>query len=222
MEAVQDVPLTEPPNETLQRIIIGQFWGNPSEQNSNSSSIRGIDSTAYFKYYNRMCSLYTKVKPLSNKSHREIIDIVNHLKNDMTRPNLRKLICASNILPDLETADILIDLAVDLLTMSASRFVPSKHSKHYAKLQWEHGPLRDYLLEFFTVTPNLSNKSVRMRKKFNARMFVAYTGIRIIFTSNLADHLRLTTDDRSLTIFHYASFLKLQQLLVFRYSIYIS
>jgi hypothetical protein len=36
-------------------------------------------------------------------------------------------------------------------------------------------------------------------------------GLEIVWTDNLADHLRLTDDDTKVHIFHHASFLEIQR-----------
>jgi len=50
-----------------------------------------------------------------------------------------------------------------------------------------------------------------MNKIFTARNIDRIGGIRIRWTNNLADHLRLSDDDGAVFIFHHASFLKFQQ-----------
>ena len=49
---------------------------------------------------------------------------------------------------------------------------------------------------------------VKLERGFNARNLERIGGLRIIWSSNIADHLRLTVDDTRITIFHHASFLE--------------
>jgi hypothetical protein len=58
----------------------------------------------------------------------------------------------------------------------------------------------------------VSNDIVKLEKIFTAQNLVRIAGLDIIWTGNLADHLRLTNDDQRVHVFHHASFLQVQKL----------
>jgi hypothetical protein len=55
------------------------------------------------------------------------------------------------------------------------------------------------------------SESVKLEKIFNARNLEHIAGIKVRWTSNLADHLRMRDDDTAVELFHYASFLRFHQ-----------
>lgn len=79
------------------------------------------------------------------------------------------------------------------------------------KVEWLGGSLRDLLSQTFKAKPVLSPKNVKLDKIFNVLNLGVIAGIDIIWTNNLTDHLRLMNDDKSVAIFHHASFLKRQR-----------
>lgn len=74
---------------------------------------------------------------------------------------------------------------------------------------WTGGDLRDFVKTTFEEKQLLDEQ--RFEKLFNARNIDRIAGIRIIWTCNLADHLRLEEDDTILRVFSHASFLELHQ-----------
>ncbi|KAF8854411.1 hypothetical protein BDZ45DRAFT_597067 [Acephala macrosclerotiorum] len=54
-------------------------------------------------------------------------------------------------------------------------------------------------------------EQVKLEKIFNARNLEQIGGIKIRWTSNLADHLRMRDDDTAVELFHYVSFLRCHQ-----------
>ncbi|KAJ6437088.1 putative transcriptional regulatory protein [Purpureocillium lavendulum] len=78
-------------------------------------------------------------------------------------------------------------------------------------IHWTNGCLRDVLANRFPSETQSAADSSRIGKLFNARNLSRIAGIEIRWTNNLANHLRLTDDDRTVFIFHHSSFLKLQR-----------
>jgi hypothetical protein len=52
--------------------------------------------------------------------------------------------------------------------------------------------------------------SIKLEKSFNALNVQRIGGIKIWWTNNLADHLRMMDDDKAVFVFHHASFLEHQ------------
>ena len=103
-----------------------------------------------------------------------------------------------------------IDLAVRLWLM-----IPIGGFSHavvpgQTVLPWTVGSISDVLTKNFDENP-LLDTPVKLGKVFNAMNIERIAGIRIIWTDNLADHLRMRDDDTGVCIFHYASFLRYHQ-----------
>ena len=75
------------------------------------------------------------------------------------------------------------------------------------KLDWKDGTIKD-LVNSEIVCQSDMNEGVKLEKIFNARNPERIAGIKIRWTSNLADHLRMREEDTAVEIFHYASFLR--------------
>ncbi|KAH8586936.1 hypothetical protein B0O99DRAFT_527766 [Bisporella sp. PMI_857] len=78
------------------------------------------------------------------------------------------------------------------------------------KLSWNDGTIRDLIRTEF-VAQNSMKEPVKLERIFNATNLEQIAGIKVRWTSNFADHLRMRDDDKVVEIFHYATFLKLHQ-----------
>jgi hypothetical protein len=122
-----------------------------------------------------------------------------------TPDEIRSQVCKGN-----GAHDYSIDLASRLLTMVEFGSLPYAFSGS-RKVEWLDGSLQDLLIWLFQPMPVLGHENVKLDKIFNALNLGNIAGIDIIWTNNLADHLRLMNDDKSVAIFHHASFIKRQQ-----------
>jgi hypothetical protein len=79
------------------------------------------------------------------------------------------------------------------------------------QLLWEAGSLKHFVRQWFDL-PNSGIKtfSSKFARTFTARNLERVAGLEIIWTDNLANHLRVTDDDTRVFIFHHASFLQCQ------------
>ncbi|KAF2176242.1 hypothetical protein K469DRAFT_723301 [Zopfia rhizophila CBS 207.26] len=77
-------------------------------------------------------------------------------------------------------------------------------------IHWKENSLKATLAEYFNPQQALSVDNSRLGKLFTARNLSRISGIKIIWTTNLADHLRLIGDDQSVFIFHCTSFAQFQ------------
>ena len=59
--------------------------------------------------------------------------------------------------------------------------------------------------------PACTHRHIKLEKQFNALNLHRIAGIRIFWTDNLADHLRMMNDDKTVAIFYHASFLEYQK-----------
>ncbi|KAK1761039.1 hypothetical protein QBC47DRAFT_368919 [Echria macrotheca] len=104
-----------------------------------------------------------------------------------------------------------LHLTARLLTMLRIGEIPHEilGGRH---LSWT-GPdsLADFVHSYFQPTPILGHELIRFEKTFNALNLVRIANLSIQWTDNLADHLRLVNDDKTLRIFHHAGFLLSQE-----------
>jgi hypothetical protein len=75
------------------------------------------------------------------------------------------------------------------------------------QLHWEGESIRSLIESEFNVNFVLESK-VKLEKIFNAYSLETVSGIKIYWTNNLADHLRMMDDDRRVAVFHHAFFLQ--------------
>lgn len=149
-------------------------------------------------------------------SQHTIAKLVEHIKHpDATRSSAENLLL--EILGDetLENQEEILEaslnLVVSILLMVPIQCVLTGHSiTGETKLRWKDGTLQNLVNQQFV--PQIEIKeTVKLDRIFNARNIERIAGIKIRWTSNLADHLRMRDDDKTVDIFHYASFLKLNQ-----------
>lgn len=152
----------------------------------------------------------------------DIINIIHQLRNGLHRETIREQLqkdfavsgfdsdsSNSGYEDDDDVWDDLVDLAVRLWVM-----IPvggfRQISNPGTSLEWISWSLQETLRQRFQKQVSLK-ESVKLEKMFNATGLERIGGLRIIWTSNLLDHLRMQDDDTRVSIFHHASFLHLHR-----------
>ncbi|KAH7086730.1 hypothetical protein FB567DRAFT_526117 [Paraphoma chrysanthemicola] len=170
-------------------------------------------STYYVNQYEH--SLQNQGQNIAVRKHGHIIDLCRLLLKNTTREQIRDRLLDGSIgfrASTTQVADNTIDLAARICFMvnvgsSVATITPGR-----TQLQWRDGEPRTFLRDRFTPQQMLSGVYVRFERTFTARSIDCIAGIRIRWTDNLADHLRmLDPDDKTIAVFHHASFLKRQQ-----------
>ncbi|KAF1963722.1 hypothetical protein CC80DRAFT_487052 [Byssothecium circinans] len=204
-----DGPLLDTPLPlSTENAIIDCCWGRTPSLNQHN------DLRAYWNIYTKECenALHDGGRHTAVRTHRDTLDIVKLLKDDMPRDEIRRSL-RSKLSKTYQNEDELlgssIDLAARLLLMVDFGNLPYGFSGR-RQLHWDQGCLRDYLESYFRTPPALGHERVRIERVFNARNLGRMAGVEIIPTDNLVDHMRLTDDDTKVYIFNHASFLKLQ------------
>ncbi|KAK4448767.1 hypothetical protein QBC34DRAFT_380997 [Podospora aff. communis PSN243] len=103
-----------------------------------------------------------------------------------------------------------IDLCASLLTMVDIGRPPLAFSGR-RPLLWSSGPLREFLGSYFHQPKDLVPDNQQIGKIFNAVNLRRLAGIKMQWSSNMANHLRLADDEKTVFIFHHAAFLKTQK-----------
>jgi len=106
--------------------------------------------------------------------------------------------------------DSSIDLAVRLVLMLDIGELRNAFSGR-RRLIWVDGSLQEFVRDIFPDKKSLSHDGVKLGTPFTARNLDRVTGFRVELTTNLADHLRLRYEDKTVSMFHHASFLRCQQ-----------
>lgn len=205
-------PLLQPVNPCTQATIIDSFWG-PSPHGSlyvcDDNSFE-----AYFQFYFKECehALHDGGRHVFARTHQDILDIVNLLKDDRARDEVQDFLrtkLSRHFPNEDELIDSALDLAARLLVMVDVGELPFGYSGR-RQLNWTKGCLKDFVHEYFCTPPVLSRERVKLGRIFNAVNLGRIAGVELLPTDNLADHLRLTDDDTKLLVFYHASFLKRQ------------
>lgn len=176
---------------------------------------------SYFEYYGEQCKNALHMTGLRAilRTHQDVINSLQEVKDhNLSRSNISnnlRAIHSHNLPDDPARQETLLgeamNLCVRLLIMvdigeMTHSFVPGQKS-----LLWEDGLLRDLADDQFNLQPVIQER-VKLDRIFNARNLERIAGLQIVWTSNLADHLRLMVDDTRIAIFYHASFLENQKL----------
>lgn len=174
-----------------------------------------LDLDSYFVYYSAQCrsALLDRGQHIAARTHRDITDIASYIRDGQQREDVKQkiksklLTCSSP--HDDRIAENTIDLAASLLLMMQFRDLPFGISR-WRPLKWTHGSLQEFLKSQWDYQPMLK-ETVKLESIFNAPNLTRIAGIRIEWTDNLNDHLKMIGDDTTVMIFHHASFLEMQR-----------
>ncbi|KAJ3577216.1 hypothetical protein NPX13_g3347 [Xylaria arbuscula] len=201
MTAKINMSLLEAPNDTLTRAAIcHEIFGleNPSQLHGPAT-----DPSALWDYYFKMSalSLHDGGRHIAVRTHRDVVDIACLLKEGATRGYLKEKLRAKLRTPHANEDELLentIDLVASLVAMCDCGISSHRFSGR-TEIQWRDGSLKEFLGKYFDERPILAHEKVKLEQTFKARNFGRITGLEIIWTDNLVDHLRLTDDDTKLT-----------------------
>ena len=170
-----------------------------------------ISLELYFNYYavQSDLALHDGGRHALTRSHRDIIEITNLLRQGLTRNEVKLELTSqsrySNVENDLLEASI--DLAARLLLMVEIGHIRNGYTTN-KQLLWEDQSLQRHLESHFEPPEASTNQHIKLEKLFIAKNLHRIARIKIIWTDNLADHLRMFEYDAKVAIFHHASFLK--------------
>jgi hypothetical protein len=212
---ILDAPLQQSPIPIgTQDEIVHQLWDRkPSIQLQHDD----LDWAPYFVYYTDQCiqALHDRGRHISARSHQDLANVAHLFKKNHDKNTIKTVLQANFTTPRSETerTEMLegsVNLAARLVAMMDIGVLHLGYTGR-RHLVWDDGSLKDFVCDYFTQPVLLSHESVKLEKIFTARNFGRIAGMRIVWTNNLADHLRVTgEDDKEVAIFHYASFLKWQ------------
>ena len=208
-ELIHQTPTT--PADSFE--LLTQLWGLDA---SAKSEDKGLDNRAYFTYHKKQCStaLHDGGRHISLRTHRDILEVVEALNQGRSRESIKTQLGLKLQDPRPSNEEELLDSSVDLTARLVSMIDIGKMQYGFSgrrELEWNQGPLKEFVNGYFNV-PTLLGQDVKLEKAFNGRNLGRVAGMNILWTDNLADHLRIVDDeDRKVAIFHHATFLKYQQ-----------
>ncbi|KAF4631367.1 hypothetical protein G7Y89_g6763 [Cudoniella acicularis] len=182
----------------------------------------GTLSDSYFSYYEDV----VENSPASSltDSHQSIADTVALIRSAKTTKTavedyLRKRLPKDEVEDSDDLIGDAIRLATRLLIMMPIEGLNTRgltmRVSGETKIRWEVGPIARVINSY--ISPGvfgfgqLKREPVKLGRIFNARILERIASVKIRWTSNLADHLRMRDEDTVVEIFHNASFLKLHQ-----------
>ena len=198
--------------KNVQQIIINTMFNQLIDDTEYQQIAIGVD--VYFKdWYEEECG--NCERQVSIGTDAELMRIVAYLSDvSETRASIRQKLRDTRPAtqpdpPKDAELDASITLAARLLLMipvgdfglslPAGRPIP-----------WADGTVKEVVDELFAPVTG-PHDPVRLPKVFNALNLGRIAGIKISWTSNLADHLLMNDDEGTVTLFHHITFLKLHQ-----------
>ena len=207
------------PGECLR--FIARIWSARDMAGSEPKNL-GLDVSASCTYYLKQCNEATPEEDhVSARSRRDITDIVDQILRGDSKEDilLRLRSTLSDIGPHQEMEHQVrvnnsVDLAARLVSMMDIGRASCYHISGSSSLAWDRGSLKGLIHTHFAQRIRLGH-DVKLEGAFDGRNLERIAGIRIDWTSNLVEHLRVfdhgEKSPKSVAIFHYASFLKYQQ-----------
>ncbi|CAO2658387.1 Nn.00g061100.m01.CDS01 [Neocucurbitaria sp. VM-36] len=183
------------------------------------------DWAPYFVYYLIQCLQSLQGQSDMPRMHQDIAKIANLLRKNTPREEIEAQVRSALEKHNAQTKEkgginetgLIEEKVNDTINLAARLYFmvnvgPSEAplTTWRTKLQWTNGSPRSFLLNQFKPAKALNDVNFRFEKTFTARNIQRIAGITIRWTDDLVDHLRLLDGDKTVAIYHYASFLKHQ------------
>jgi hypothetical protein len=188
-----------------------QLWGSGRKVTDT-----GKICHAFWQFYERQNahSLHDGGRHVSVRTHQDLLAIIKSIQSGYSRSEIRARhrdqVSLTSPTEQDELLDGSIDLAATILTLIHFGRIQYGFSGR-KPLEWSAGSLQSVLEHQFNGPVELGHSRVKFEKTFISLNLVRMAGLEIVWTDNLADHLRLTDDDTKVHIFHHASFLEIQR-----------
>jgi hypothetical protein len=209
-----------------QEYILQKFWGCKEFGHRGHLEVHKYkilvtrtendDLQHYWRYYREECLLYQhSLQPNDRavKSLLDLLEIVQMLKSGLVKNEIKDVL-RSKLDGGIDSTDANLKMSIDLaarllLMMNIDSRETSIHRPD--QLIWEAGSLKHFVRQWFDLSNSgMKTFGLKVERTFTARNLERVAGLKIIWTDNLANHLRVTDDDTRVFIFHHASFLQCQ------------
>jgi hypothetical protein len=188
--------------------IASKLWGHQDAV----SKVGGGELDIYFSYYLRQSHFFDPGTDTYVATHQDIVDVACLLLRNLKREEIKEFLQTRSGIGHTTHADQKlensIDLTARLLVMLEIGQPPDSFSP-YKPLSWEPGrSLREFIRVTFEPRNALLHERVKLQGVFSGQNLVRIGGMKIVWTDNLADHLRTLDQDTEIAIFHHVSFLE--------------
>ncbi|CAI6339877.1 unnamed protein product [Periconia digitata] len=210
----------DPVPEDIKADIIKGLW----QWNTTPTSLMDIRKwDVYFQYYTAECQKaigYGRGEYTTVRKHKDITVIAKKLEDGYTKEKIKQ-----SLLP-LDTQQRPTDVRVRMAEGSArlvARLIsmvdigPLPYGiQGRAPIPWdnEDWDLRTLLGQYFEES-STDPEGIKFEEEFTAFNLRRFSGLRIQWSNNLANHLRLMDNDTTLCIFHHVAFLRYQNSTIF-------
>lgn len=200
-----------PPN--IQQHVLDWFCDSHSYPRHDLSP----DLRLYFQYYaKQICqALHDDAQHISANRHQDILSIGEYFKDDVSKAAIKQKLASHYQGAEPEDADHLYESSIDLAVRALLMIDIGELQNGFCgrrPILWEHGTVRDFLLKkVFPGKPVLGIQGHKLDSMFIACNLERIAGFQIVWTTNLADHLRMIDEDKKLFIFHHVKFLQHQK-----------
>jgi hypothetical protein len=212
-------PVTSNTETTEDRAnIISKLWQHHAQASAKDSR----NWNAFFTYYTDECksALEERGNNVTVRKHQDIIDIAIQLEHGQTKESLYESLFTfyaqkTQTRQDDEIRKMIegsIRLVVRLVAMVDIGPISPRCIQGYTPLDWADKQQNVVSLfgNHFTRKTSVA-EFTKFGRLFNALNIQRYAGLKIYWTDNLNNHLRLVNEDTGLCIFHHVAFLKSQQ-----------
>jgi hypothetical protein len=167
----------------------------------------------YFQYLQSQC--YQASHLTSIETYQEMMAIAENIKNMEHKDAILQKLTLGLQGKEEEDLETLCESSIDLTVRSLLMLDVGEWKNAYTgrrPLIWKAGTLQDFIQQLFPPILVLDHDGVRLNSSFTARNIKKVAGVKICWTPNLADHLRVTDsgDSHTVSIFHHAAFLQCQ------------
>lgn len=193
--------------------IMKSFWGSAVTLSEYEQQSKYTDS--YFRYYEEQCRAMLcdggDGDSALIRTHADIALIVQLFKDRRHARESIEDILRQKLPQELHSGGPKVKNAIDF----ASRLWLMVHVGTFTRglipgqtaIAWKTGSLHNLIDTHFSFQQTL-RAPVKLEKTFTARNIERIAGIKIIWTDNLADHLRMRDDDTRVALFHHVSLLE--------------
>jgi len=203
-------------NMAQQNIELRSFPSSQRTKELISSAIFGCSSTenlqSFYQYYSKQCRQIATIFLMNGvtfplTTHAEVLEIVHAIRARIPRVDIKKKLSIKyDQVADAQLENA-IDLALRLLLMTDVGHVENAYTGREC-LTWQEESIDELVSGIFGGEPKLNYDAIKLDAGFTALSLERIGGFDVMLTTNLADHLKWREDLKTVTIFHYATFLQ--------------
>jgi hypothetical protein len=196
--------------------LLDAFWSDPGPLFDK----KRMQVDIYFEYFEAQSMLALKnwgKYNISSLKFHHVTDVARMIKQECTRVEIESFLTEILTGECKSISSEVIDLTVRLLLMVPNWSILTGASADEATLTWMDGTVSKAFTRHFRqrnaskeLMPIIPSDQGKIDKTLTVRNIEEIGGLKIVWTSNLLDHLQLRKDRRSVEIFHHASFLHYQ------------